>query len=151
MHVCKNTDRAHGSLRPLAASRCCVNSSGVPSTFHCRQSGMDILLWPWSPPMLKAKMFLSPHLVGASNALNVFFQKINQICGCKCLVQLTVTKINNENEEKKASQTWLKCWVYTCFVLFYDRSCTTFTNFITFIRNSSYGDVLPRHDLWRCF
>lgn len=47
------TDRAHGSLRPLAASLCCVNSSGVPSVFHCRQSGMDSLLWPWSPPILK--------------------------------------------------------------------------------------------------
>lgn len=47
------TDLAHGSLRPLAASLCCVNSSGVPSVFHCRQSGIFILPWPWSPPMLK--------------------------------------------------------------------------------------------------
>ncbi len=49
----RKTDRAHGSFRPLAASLCCVNSSGVPSAFHCRQSGMDILLWPWSPPILE--------------------------------------------------------------------------------------------------
>lgn len=47
-----HTDRAHGSLRPLAANLFCVNSSGVPSTFHCRQSGMEIFPWPWSPPML---------------------------------------------------------------------------------------------------
>lgn len=48
------TDRAQGSLRPLAASLCCVVSSGVPAVFHCCQSGMDILPWPWSPPMLRA-------------------------------------------------------------------------------------------------
>lgn len=55
------SDRAHGSLRPLAASLCCVNSSGVPSLFHCRQSGMSILLWPWSPPMLKYDQFSHFH------------------------------------------------------------------------------------------
>lgn len=48
------TDRAQGSLRPLAASLCSVKSIGVPAVFHCRQSGMDILPWPWSPPMLRA-------------------------------------------------------------------------------------------------
>ena len=47
-----HTDRAQGSFSPLAASLCCVNSRGVPSVLHWRQSGMDILLWPWSPPML---------------------------------------------------------------------------------------------------
>lgn len=51
------TDRAHGSLRPLAASLFSVNSSGVPSVFHCRQSGIGILPWPWSPPMLQTDQY----------------------------------------------------------------------------------------------
>lgn len=50
-----NTHRAHGSLRPLAANLCCVNSIGVPCTFHCCQSGMGSLLWPWSPPILSTR------------------------------------------------------------------------------------------------
>jgi len=65
-HVGRSTDRAHGSLRPLAASLFCVNSSGVPCTFHWRQSGMNIFLWPWSPPMLKTHAIIHtnlPHVI----------------------------------------------------------------------------------------
>lgn len=66
------TDRAHGSLRPLAASLCCVNSNGVPSVFHCRQSGMFILPWPWSPPILKYDQLSHFHTLHAEGLWAVF-------------------------------------------------------------------------------